>query len=119
MKKLGITMIAAIAMMFATENVNAQTAPQEEQTSMEPQANAEDEDFVEIDVTALPQPVKDAVMTDFQAPVDKAWAKEKEGNQMMYKIEIDHDGEKKHLYADQEGNWIDKDEKKDKKETEY
>ncbi len=52
-------------------------------------------------------------MNDHQAPVQKAWAKEKDG-EIKYKIQIDKNGQSHTLYADQLGNWIDKDDKKDK-----
>ncbi len=111
MKKLGLSLMAAAAMFFATENMNAQV---EEVTETEAQVADKTQDLEEIDVVALPQAIKDAVMTDFSgATTEEAWVKEKEGKK-MYKLHLNVDGEKKKVYADEEGNWIDKKEKKDK-----
>ncbi|WP_372917329.1 hypothetical protein [Salegentibacter sp.] len=114
MKKLGLSLIAAAAMFFFTENVNAQVEG-EVHTDVEMEAHAQEKsDFKEIDVVALPQAVKDAVMTDFNGAVtEEAWVKEKEGKK-MYKLSLNVEGEKKKVYADEDGNWIDKKDKEDK-----
>lgn len=113
MKKLGLSLFAATAMFFYTEVTNAQVEG-EVKADVEVEAHAQEKtDFVEIDVLALPQPVKDAVMTDFNGAVtEEAWVKEKDG-ETIYKLHLNVEGEKKKVYADQDGNWIEK-EKKDK-----
>lgn len=121
MKKFGLSLIALAAMFFYSENTNAQTeAPVEEEVEEIAEAPAQEKsDFTEIDVVALPQAVKDAVMTDFNAAVtEEAWVKEKDGK-TMYKLSLNVDGEKKKVYADEEGNWIDKKDKKEDSESEY
>ena len=121
MKKFGLSLIALAAMFFYSENANAQTeAPVVEETEEIAEAPAQEKsDFTEIDVVALPQAVKDAVMTDFNAAVtEEAWVKEKDGK-TMYKLSLNVDGEKKKVYADEEGNWIDKKDKKEDSESEY
>ncbi len=123
MKKLGLSLMAAAAMFFVTENMSAQTEEEVEEvneTHMEATVSEEkSQDFEEIDVVALPQAIKDAVMTDFNgATTEEAWVKEKE-DKKMYKLHLNVDGEKKKVYADAEGNWIDKEKKEDKKDEEY
>ncbi|MGY5849102.1 hypothetical protein [Salegentibacter sp. F14] len=111
MKKLGLSLLAVTAMFFYTENANAQVEGEvEANTQVEAHAQQQ-KDFQEIDVVALPQPVKDAVMTDFNGAVtEEAWVKEKDGK-TVYKLSLNVEGEKKKVYADQDGNWIDKDDK--------
>lgn len=111
MKKLGLSLLAVTAMFFYTENINAQVEG-EVDANVEVEAQAQEKpDFVEIDVVALPQSVKDAVMTDFNGAVtEEAWVKEKDGK-TMYKLSLNVEGEKKKVYIDQDGNWIDKEDK--------
>ncbi|MDR9455996.1 MAG: hypothetical protein RI572_01185 [Salegentibacter sp.] len=111
MKKLGLSLLAVTAMFFYTENVNAQVDGGVD-ANVEVEAHAQEKtDFKEIDVLALPQPVKDAVMTDFNGAVtEEAWVKEKDGK-TMYKLLLNVEGEKKKVYIDQDGNWIDKKDK--------
>lgn len=115
MKKLGLSLIAAAAMFFFTENANAQVEG-EVNTDVEVEAQAQEKtDFKAIDVVALPQAIKDAVMTDFNGAVtEEAWVKEKDGK-LIYKLSLNVEGEKKKVYADEEGNWIEK----ENKEEEY
>lgn len=111
MKKLGLSLLAATAMFFFTENANAQVEG-EVKTDVEVEAQAQEKsDFKEIDVVALPQSVKDAVMTDYNGAVtEEAWVKEKDGK-AVYKLSLNVEGEKKKVYADEDGNWIDKKDK--------
>lgn len=108
MKKLGLSLLAVTAMFFYTENINAQVEGEVE-ADVEVEAQAQEKtDFKAIDIVALPQPVKDAVMTDFNGAVtEEAWVKEKDGK-TVYKLSLNVDGEKKKVYIDQDGNWIDK-----------
>lgn len=143
MKKLGLTLIAAAGMFFITEGATAQVEQEtqndqttqqnqeqqtqdqqtQEQEAQEQQTQGQqtqsqqkqDRDFEEVDVVALPQDVKDAVMTDYSGAVtEEAWVKEKDGK-TVYKLSLNADGEKQKVFADAEGNWIDKDEIKGKK----
>lgn len=121
MKKLGLTLMAAAGMFFITETASAQTEG-EVQENVEAQEQVQEkqekDDFREVDVVALPQEIKDAVMTDYNGAVtEEAWVKEKDGK-TKYKLHLNVDGEKQEVYADQDGNWIDKDKKKDKDHSE-
>ena len=65
----------------------------------------EQEEFKEVKTDSLPQAVKDALAADFQtATLDKASVNDKE----EYKLEITVDGAASIVYADKEGNWIEK-----------
>ncbi|MBZ9729603.1 hypothetical protein LB467_07860 [Salegentibacter sp. JZCK2] len=113
MKKLGITLVAAAGMFMFTQNVQAQVEEPEEIEQIETVEEAQEkkDDYKAVDVLALPQAVKDAVMTDMNGAVaEEAWVKEKDGKS-VYKLALNTDGVKTKAYIDQEGNWI---EKKDK-----
>lgn len=63
------------------------------------------EEFKEIKAEKLPQAVKDALAKDFQtATLNKAYVNDKQ----EYKLEITLDGAASTVYADKEGNWIEK-----------
>lgn len=71
-----------------------------------------EEDYEEIEVSELPETVTASITRDFaEATTKEAWVKHEDGKS-TYKIKIDYNGEEKKLYADAEGNWIDKDYKK-------
>ena len=66
---------------------------------------ATQEEFKEIKAEELPQSVKDALAADFQtATLDKAYVSDKQ----EYKLEITVDGAASTVYADKDGNWIEK-----------
>ena len=63
------------------------------------------QEYKQIENDSLPQAVKDALAADFStATLDKAYVNEAE----EYKLEIIVDGTNSTLYADKEGNWIEK-----------
>lgn len=107
MKKTFLTIVAAAAFLFTTQSATAQvtgddTTAQEEQMQQK-------HDFEQIEVADLPAEVQQAVERDFQgATVAEAYTKEKDG-ETKYKLVITTtDGQSKDLYADAQGNWIDK-----------
>lgn len=114
MKKLSLSMIAAAAMFFSVQTATAQVTG-EERTTMEQEAQHQ-EDFQQIEVMDLPTEVQQAVERDFQgATISEAHVKEKDG-EAKYKIVLNtQEGQERELYADAQGNWIDK-EDKDKEE---
>ncbi len=62
-------------------------------------------EFKEIKAEELPQAVKDALAKDFQtATLNKAYVNDKQ----EYKLELTLDGAASTVYADKEGNWIEK-----------
>lgn len=117
MKKL-ILSFAAIGLFFtATQaQVVSETTTSTEVTTTEVTTEVEvQDDFTQIEVVELPAAVTAAITRDFAGAVtQEAWVKEKDGK-VVYKIKLDVNGEKQKLYADAEGNWIEK-EKKDKKD---
>ncbi|MCL8008750.1 hypothetical protein M8845_15075 [Gelidibacter japonicus] len=63
------------------------------------------EEFKEIKAETLPQAVKDALAKDFQtATLNKAYVNDKQ----EYKLEITLDGAASTVFADKDGNWIEK-----------
>ena len=117
MKKL-ILSFAAIGLFFTTTQaqVVAETTTTTEVTTNEVTTEVEvQDDFTQIEVVELPAAVTAAITRDFAGAVtQEAWVKEKDGK-VVYKIKVEVNGEKQKLYADAEGNWIEK-EKKDKKD---
>ncbi len=111
MKKLVLT-FAAIGLFFT--GVQAQVAETTTTTEVTTQTVvAVEDDFVKIELVELPQAVTTAITRDFAgATTQEAWVKEKDGK-VVYKLKVNVDGEEKKLYADAEGNWIDKKDKKD------
>ena len=63
------------------------------------------EEYKEIKTDTLPQAVKDALAADFEtATLDKAYVNDKQ----EYKLDITVDGVASTVYADKDGNWIEK-----------
>lgn len=63
------------------------------------------QEYKEIKVEELPQAVKDALARDFQtATLNKAYV----NDEQEYKLDITVDGAASTLYADADGNWIEK-----------
>ncbi len=111
MKKLVLT-FAAIGLFFT--GAQAQVAETTTTTEVPTQTlvSVEDE-YEKIELAELPAAVTDAITRYFAgATTQEAWVKEKDGK-VIYKLKLNVDGEKKKLYADAEGNWIDKKDKKD------
>lgn len=117
MKKICLTVVAASAMIFSAQNLSAQEVAQVEVEETVVQ-RAQD-DFRQIEITELPAEVQQAVERDYAAAViAEAYVKEHEGEQ-KFKLKVNTaDGEEKELYADAQGNWIDK-EKKDEQKDEW
>lgn len=113
MKKTLLTLVAAAAMIFSVQTATAQVTG-EERAAMEQEAQQQD-DFELIEVQDLPNEVNQAVERDFQgATVSEAYVKEKDGEKKYRVVLTTEQGQTRELYADAQGNWIDKDKKKDK-----
>lgn len=113
MKKLGLTLMAATGMFLFSQNAQAQVEETEEMEQAETMEKMQEkkDDFIKLDVLALPQPIKDAILTDMNGAVaEEAWVKEKDGKN-LYKLSLNVDGEKKKAYIDQHGNWVEKEDK--------
>ncbi len=110
MKKLGLT-FAAIGLFFATA-AQAQDVEATTTTSVVTETAVQTDDFKKVEVSELPEAVTAAIATDFEGATTKeAYVKEKEGN-LIYKIKLDVNGVEKKVYADADGNWIKKEDKK-------
>ena len=63
------------------------------------------QEYKQIENDSLPQAIKDALAADFStATLDTAYVNDAQ----EYKLEITVDGESSTLYADKDGNWIEK-----------
>lgn len=108
MKKTILGLMTMGAIFFANQTASAQV---EDSTEVETEVIVDTEtavqsDFTDLDVMELPQPVKDAIMTDYNGAVaSQAWVKV-DGEMKIYKIDIDVKGETETTYADQDGNWL-------------
>lgn len=111
MKKICLSGLAATALFFSVETATAQVY---EETSSEQQTEQK-KDMEQIQVEELPNGVQQAVERDFQgATISEAYVKEKEG-ETKYKVVITTlQGETRELYADAQGNWIEKEGKTQK-----
>jgi hypothetical protein len=107
MKKICLSLVAASAILFSTQTASAQTAVQEEVT-VEQTADQQTE-FTQVAIEDLPAAVQQAVERDFAgAVIAEAYVKETEASQEFKLVVQTAEGEQKELYADAEGNWIDK-----------
>ncbi|MBA6152064.1 hypothetical protein [Gelidibacter maritimus] len=99
MKKVVLT-VAIILGGFSTYAVS--TIPPTPQVELIAQ-----EEYKEIKVEALPQAVKDALAKDFPtATLTKAYVGEKQ--ELEYKLDLTIEGEELSVYADKDGNWVEK-----------
>lgn len=114
MKKICLSALAATAMFFSVESATAQVY---EEASAEQQTEQKKE-MEQIQVEEVPSEIQQAVERDFQgATISEAYVKEKEGEK-KYKIVVTTlQGETEELYADAQGNWIDKEDKVQKVEN--
>ncbi|MDT0646909.1 hypothetical protein RM545_09410 [Zunongwangia sp. F260] len=106
MKKLGLSLIAAAAFLISTNDIQAQATDMEEEI-VEVEQEQQTDDFQTIEIMALPQAVKVAVIKDFEgATTEEAWVKTDDEGKKVYKIAINVDGESKNVVADADGKWI-------------
>lgn len=114
MKKLGLTFVA-LGLFFATTTRAQEASEASARVSTEEVVSVQEE-YEKIEASKLPAAVNMSIEKDFTgATAKEVWVKEKEGK-MVYKIKLDVNGEEKKVYADAEGNWI---KKEDKKEETY
>ena len=111
MKKLGLT-LAAIGLFFTTSQAQV-TGEVEAEVDTEVAVKAEGDEFEKIEVTALPDLVTAAILLEFpDAITSEAYVKD-DGEEVIYKVKLDLNGQKKKVYLDAEGNWIKKEDKKE------
>lgn len=109
MKKICLSMVAAAAMLFSAQNVSAQVAPENAKTDKAEVAVQETADWRSIEITELPAEVQQALERDHAgAVVSEAFVKEKEGAKKFKLVVQTADGAQQELFADAQGNWIEK-----------
>ena len=113
MKKICLTVLAASAMLFSAQNLSAQEVDPTKEVE-ETVVQRAQEEFTKIEVQELPAEVQQAVERDFAgATIAEAYVKDHEGTQ-KFKLKVSTaEGEDKELYADAEGNWIEKEQKEE------
>lgn len=117
MKKLVLT-FAAVGLFFTATQAQVTENPENtgEEATQSQVAEAGD-DYEKIELAELPEAVTTAITRDFaEATTQEAWVKQKD-EKTVYKIKLDVNGEEKTLYADAEGNWIDKKHKDKNKDS--
>ena len=108
MKKLGLTLVA-IGLFFITA-----------QAQVEGELEAEGEivavvgeEFEKIEVSALPEAVTASTLTQFpDAITTEAYLKNVD-EEVIYKVELDLNGQIKKVYLDSDGNLLKKEDKKE------
>lgn len=112
MKKLVLT-FAAIGLFFT--GVQAQETETTTTTEVITETVVtENNGYNKIEVSELPLAVTTAVTRDFAvATTEEVWVREKDGK-VVYKLKLNVEGKNKMIYADAEGNWIEKEDKNGK-----
>ena len=105
MKKLGMTVVAAAAMMFSAQTTIAQET--EVEAAPTEQVAQQEENFQAIEVQDLPEAVQQAVARDYAtATISEVFENQNEGEKKYKIVFTDEAGETIKVYADAEGNWI-------------
>ncbi|NJY61189.1 hypothetical protein HC174_00270 [Salinimicrobium sp. CDJ15-81-2] len=107
MKRIFFTAAIAGAMFFSAGTVTAQVYENSERET--PFVEEQKMEYTQIQQQDLPQEVRKAVEKDYQgATVSDVYSAEKEG-EVIYKLVLStQDGESQELFADAQGNWIQK-----------
>lgn len=105
MKKFILSTATIAALFFTTGNLHAQDEEIEVETEVE--MEQETKEFESIDVIALPQNIKDAILTDYNGAVaSEAWVMTKDDETKVYKLNLDVKGEQEQVFMDSDGNWL-------------
>lgn len=100
MKKVILTAAVLLGGLSSTFAVSTDVATPGEKIVI-----AVQEEYKEISADDLPQAVKDALATDFETAIlDKAYINDKQ----EYKLDITMNDVSSSVYADKDGNWIEK-----------
>lgn len=101
MKKLLIFAIVASGLIFSNQTFAQERALTAAETTKE----KVQEEFTRIEVNQLPQEVREAVSRDFKEAriAEAAISKDR-----IYKLVLVSDSERKTVYADARGNWVNK-----------
>lgn len=109
MKRMYVTAVAVVAMMFSVHSTTAQGTV-ESQPAVEQQTQKDD--FQLIEASELPNAVRQAVEQEYSgATVDEAYKGEKDGETKFKLVITTADGQSQELFSDAEGNLKDKDDK--------
>lgn len=108
MKKICLTLVAASAMLFSAQSLSAQEVAE---TTVTVETTTQVSEYTKIELIEVPAPVQQSLERDHEgAVISEAFVKDEEGVK-TYKLSVKTaEGEEVELYADAEGNWIEKDE---------
>ena len=110
MKKICLTLVAASAMLFSAQKMNAQEVAQVDVTTEETVVEAVD--YVKIEISEVPAAVQQSLERDYEGAVlSEAYVKEEEGSKVYKLVVKTAEGEQQELFADAEGNWVEETEK--------
>ena len=109
MKRIFFTAAIAGAMFFSAGTVTAQVYENSERET--PFVEEQQTEYVLIEEQDLPQEVHQALEKDYQgATLSEVYSADKDG-EIIYKLVLNtQNGEALELFADAQGNWIQKDE---------
>ncbi len=111
MKKLGL-ILSAIGLFFTAAQAQVEGEVQAE-VEVEKELVLEGDEFEKIEVSALPEAVTAAILTQFpEAVTTEAFVKQ-DDEEAIYKVKLDLKGQMKKVYLDAAGNWIKKEDKKE------
>jgi hypothetical protein len=110
MKKLGLILLV-IGLFFTA--AHAQVEELQTEVEVEKELVVAGDEFEKIEVSALPEAVTAAILTQFpEAITTEAFVKQDE-EKVIYKVKLDLKGQMKKVYLDSAGNWIKKEDKKE------
>lgn len=111
MRKLGL-ILAAIGLFFTTAPAQV-VGEVEAEVEVENKLVVVGDEFEKIEVSALPEAVTAAILTQFPEAIStEAFVKQDE-EEVIYKVKLDLKGQMKKVYLDSAGNWIKKEDKKE------
>ena len=111
MKKLGLT-LAAIGLFFTAAQAQVEGEVQAE-VEVEKEVVVAGDEFQKIEVSALPEAVNAAILTEFPGAITSYAFVKQDDEEVIYKVKLDINGQMKKVYLDADGNWIKKEDKKE------
>ncbi len=111
MKKLGLT-LAAMGLFFTATQAQVVGDVQAE-VEVETELAVAGDEFKRIDVTALPEEVTAALVTEYPNALTTDAFVKMDDEEVIYKVKLDIKGQAKKVYLDAKGHWIKKEDKKE------
>ena len=109
MKKLGLT-LAAIGLFFTTAQAQVEG---EVEAEGEIEVVVAGDEFEKIEISAIPEAITASILTQFPDAITTEAYVKNDGEEVIYKVELNVNGQIKKVYLDAEGNLIKKEDKKE------